>query len=262
MKPFDIFLVAAPKDYGKLPYVIKSIKDHVHGYENMYLTTPKELPKEFYIPISNYPIHYRTDNVVLDFDPYNLDFRKNWVFQQLLKLFQNETKNEWYFVCDTDVVLLKDLPLWEGECPIWYYGLEQYNEPYFRFSQKMFGYGRIASHTFIGDLFFFNKKLVSEMLNSGGYDKERFLDKCALITDRYCHPSEAELYMNYLSKVGMPYTLKKIKTYTKPKIFKDPIKQAWTADEIESVINKGRTMDVDAVAIHNWNDNCHNLWGA
>lgn len=114
---YDIFLVSAPKDQNKLRFVLEAIVVNMRGFENIYLCTPTWLDDEF---ISNlhFPINYRTDMQVLKAIPQKWKHRPSWVYQQFLKLFQNETKNDYFFVVDSDTIINKPLEVFEEDKPI------------------------------------------------------------------------------------------------------------------------------------------------
>jgi len=263
MQKYDIFLVAAPKDYNKIPYCLDGIKANMHGFENVYLCTPEVLPQKIVATI-HHPVHYRTDMQVLPATPSRWRYRPNWVYQQFIKLFQQVTKNDWYFVVDVDTIINKPLPVWEYHYPyypIWYVSWEQNNLPYYEFNQKMFGYGRVYKHSFLADMGFYRRSYVDEMLSRFKYTRDSFISKSYKIIDNKCYPSEADIYMSYIVKhVAGVYMILELRNKCDAKEGNNPMEQLWSKADIEAHIAKMKKTDYDTFAIHSWVDRSHNVW--
>lgn len=257
---FDIFLVAAYKDINKLPYCLKALTKNISGYENIYLCTPTELDSDFVASL-HYPIHYRTDLKALPAHPYKWRYRPNWIYQQFIKLFQNETKNDWYFVCDVDTIINRPLSLWENGKPIHYYGWDQNNTPYYKFNKKMLGYERVISHTCLSDTGFYNKEVVRKMLTCIGHTVDSFLYKTYQIINKECYPSEPDLYFNWQAKY-LPdmYVFKRLKTKCNAREGKDPFIQLWDNQSIEDLMIRMSKKELDTYSMHSWIDVSHNKW--
>lgn len=148
---FDIFLACAPKDFNKLPYVVKSIVDNVKGFDKIVICSPTDIPPPIQAKIPYAFYNYLDQNVLPGIDRSGWEYRPNWHMQQYLKLFQ-EVTGDWYLTWDCDTIACRSLPFYEDDKPIYYYGWEQRFEPYFKFQEKMIGIGRVGPHTFISDL--------------------------------------------------------------------------------------------------------------
>ncbi len=262
MKPFDVFLVAAPKDYSKIEFCIGAIVEHIKGYENIFLCTPKPLPQEI-VKTLHYPIHYRTDLAVLQATPRLWKYRPNWVYQQFIKLFQNETINDWYLVVDIDTIINKPLPLWDEKRirPIWYVGWEQNNRPYYAFTNAMMGFGRVYNHTFLADMGFYSKTIVREMLKKFQYTPATFLRKSYKVISEVCYPSEADLYMGYCTKFLVDYyEIRHLHTKLDAREGTNPLVQLWDRDEIQSHIAQHKGGQYDTFSMHSWVNKSHNDW--
>lgn len=74
--------------------------------------------------------------------------------------------------------------------PVWYLGKDQYNKPYFRFQERIFGYGRVYPYSFINDMGFFSKTIARVMLSRQGYTVVSFLRKSYDIMSPKCFISE------------------------------------------------------------------------
>ena len=263
MKPFDIFLVCAYKDLNKLPFVLEGVSQNIKGYEEIWVCTPSALSMEDTDKI-HFPVHYITDHEVIQFQANRWKHRPSWIAQMFIKLFQNVTKNDWYFVCDCDTLILRHLQLWNGEHPIQYYGWDQNNQPYYEFNKKVLGYDRVLDHTTLSDTGHYNKKLINEMLDVIGYQSpKQFIHKTYnLINDR-CYPSETDLHFNWVAKhYPTLYEFRRLKTKMNAREGNDPFLQLWSEEDIKSLLAKMRTSDIDTTSIHSWIDKSHNRWGA
>lgn len=261
MQKYDIFLVCAPKDFNKIPYCLAGIFKNLKGFENVYLCTPQTLSQKIVSGI-HYPIHYRLDMDVLPAKPQLWKYRPNWVYQQFLKLFQNETKNNYYFVVDCDTIINRPMKMFDDDGrPIWYISWEQNNPPYYRFCQKMFGFGRVYSHSFLADMGFYSKSIVRDMLSKYGYTVESFIKKSYLVVSKTVYPSEADIYMGYNIKWHQTtYAIKELKHKCDAKEGNNPLEPMYTVQEIEDHIKKMSKTDYDTFAIHSWVDKSHNTW--
>lgn len=196
MNKVDVFIPCAPKDYTKMKYAILSLIKHIKEIGDIHICTPSPIQ-----PLDiDYNIKYHLDfDVLPNINPFKWRHRPNWIYQQMIKLFQNVTATDYYFTYDIDGILIKDLSLFtKNNKPIWYSAWEQNHQPYFNFSKKIFGYDKIYPLTFISDTCFFNKIFVKEMLEKFGYTQKSFLDKSYEIIDNSCYISESELYGNYM----------------------------------------------------------------
>jgi len=256
---YDIFLTACYKDYQKIPFVLKAIFENLKGFQNVYLCTPKKYDG----PELNYPIHYRLDLKVLKFTPHKWRYRKNWIAQQFIKLFQNETENDYYFVLDCDTVINKPLQLFENENPIWrYFTAPQHNPPYYKFNQIMFGDAFDCSHTWLADMGLYSKKMIAKMLSQYNYTVESFINKTYKVISKNQYPSEADIYMGYINKYHPGfYIVKMLNNKCDAIEGKNPFADLWTKDMIEAHLKKMKNTDHETVAVHSWIDTSHNTWG-
>lgn len=257
-KPFDVFLVCAMKDVVKLPFVVKSVIRHVVNLNKIYICTPKPIDK---LDI-DYPIEYYTDKKVLNIDPYMWKFRPNWIYQQMLKLFQNITETNFYLTVDCDNIFVKDIRFFnEKNRPVWYKGWDQNNQQYYNFNSTMFNLNKTVNHTFIADMNFFNKTVIQYMLETHNMTVKSFLNKSFDITNITCHISEAELYGQFVSKYlpGM-YEIKNLKQFNNGKHNDNPNAVIWNKNEINETLNKYVSGDYDVIQFHTWCLGVSNDW--
>jgi len=259
---FSVFLVACPKDYLKLPIFLEHLLANIEGYDDIHLCTPAEIPAKYYDPIAKYPINFHHDLNVLPCTPRRWKYRPNWVYQQFIKLLQNVTKNDWYFVIDCDVLLLNPLPLWADDGrPITRWAWPQNNRPYYAFSEEMFGFGRVVDHTWLADSGFYNKKYCQEMILSRHRSVKDFLKRSYGVINCNVYPSEADLYMGYMT-VNHPdaYDVRRLDLKAVGEWSKDAFTPLWSEDQIRNEIKIAKTEGREGVAVHSWVDKSHNLW--
>jgi len=257
MIPFDVLIASCSKDFIKLPFVVKSIVENISGFENIYIISPEKINIK-----SQYPITTFTDKEILpNVNPMMWNFRPNWIFQQFIKLFQNVTKNDYYLTVDSDIIINRPLKFFENDHPVWYMGWEQNESPYYRFQQIMLGYGREYNHTFIADMNFMNKNIIKEMLNRNNYTIDSFIKKSYDVIDISCHPSECDIYGNYVIKYHPDlYILKQLKQDVHGKRLVHTNQNVWSKEEIEKLIKDKKILDVDVHTLHSWCMHFENKW--
>lgn len=257
MEKYDIFIACAMKDYIKVDLCLNYLNSHMKNFDKIYLVTPTCPDKS---KLEKYNIEYFNDKDVLDINPMKWKYRPNWIYQQFIKLFQNITKNDYYFTIDADVIINKDISMFsENGKPIWYYGWEQNHEPYFNFQKKIFGFGRIANHTFINDTNFFNKKVIQNMLSRYNFTIKSFIEKSYDIINNNCYPGEPELYGNYVLRYFPEmYEIKPLKTVNVGRYQTDPFENVYSINEINEFINSNK--EYDMIMLHSWYDKSIDYW--
>lgn len=244
---FDIFIVCGEKDYIKLPYCIDAIRRNVIGFDEIHICTPSK------IHIQGTIWHHEDD--VLKIDKSRIAHRPNWIYQQMLKLFQNVTKNDYYMTVDADTIINKPMEMFtEDGHPIWHVGWPQNHGQYYVYNKKMFGYERNADHTFLADMNFFNKKIINNMLDEFNYTVDSFIEKSYdVIEAGQCYPSEADVYGNYFVKYHPDlYVTKNIKTKIGGKEIKLGDNEAWSREEIKQKIEQMKATEFDTFSMHSW----------
>lgn len=243
---YDVFIPVAKKDEHKLRFCVESLKYLNPQPDNIFVVG------EFY------------ERTVLNLNKNAAtNFRRPaWIYQQFLKLFQDETVNDQYLVVDSDLILLKQLDLFnEDGKPYFFLGIDQFHKPYFNYSEEVFGFGREYNHSFISEIMMMNKNLTLTMLKDAvSTNKYHTLEQNIENLYRYtCEraredwiPADYELYGNYVEKY--------FKTYYDKKHFKTSLAgkhgskdfNPWTEDEIKAEIERVSKLDYDALTVHTW----------
>ena len=237
---YDLIVLAHPKDYIKLQYGLNSCMEFLFPKpENIYVVSPSEICSDKITHI------FDEDAIPVKLDQINFK-RQNWIYQQLIKLFQDFTENDFYLTVDSDVIFNKRQNLFENEKPVFFISdRKQHHKPYFNFMDKWSGMERVVNYTFINDFMMFDKKICQEMLP----DIDVFLDFANQVFCDECVLSEFELYGNYVSwAYPEMYETKFTTTQLNGKNSQTP----WTSDEIESLITRNRISNLDLFTIHSW----------
>lgn len=242
----DMVIPAAPKDYNKLPYVIDAARKHFK-ISTIHVIAPTSAPRD-YIRFDNVVLH--RDCEVLPYDRFELKYRPNWVFQQLLKVFQDVTEQDWFLVTDADIIANKAMPLWTSNGkPIFYLGRDQLHGPYFAFNELMLGFGKNHDWSFLSECVMYSKKLVREMLAFCNLTLDEFWKKTVEITCLGCKPADAELYGSYIMHAYPDlYEFRKVHAALGGR-YKSHI---WNEKEIKYEIDKATREGAHLTSIHSW----------
>jgi hypothetical protein len=271
----DAFIPCAPKDLFRIKLVIKYMLENIKEINDIHICTPTKIT-----PIAiDTPIYYHLDfDILPNVQPFNWKFRPNWIYQQFIKLFQNVTNTEYYFTLDADTLIIKKLPLFENNKPIWYRGYDQTDGitdnipicPQYRAFNNIFfpNYDpTLHKHTFISDMNLFNKKFINEIMNYINLTPSQLIEKSYKITSVKCHIAEPEFYGYFIFKKYPDYYIyKKINQKQSGKLQYNPYDCNWTQQEVKNIIENAKNENYDVISMHswcipshNWNDNTINL---
>lgn len=240
----DILIVAHNKDFNKLKFVISSIRQYISEAEDIHLIV-NIINKEIE-DLTDVIIHHEDD--VLKIDKEKIKFRSMWIYQQLLKLFQDVTKTE-YLVIDADAIINKPLQIKTINKHNIFIGNNKHHDPYFNFNQQILGIKKYYNKSFICEIMLFNKEIIKKML--GNYTINSFIEKCYNIINKKCYMSEYELYGNYLYKNYFPTISIKplnIKMHAK----RERLEGTWKEGDIKKLINKYKNKNIDIFTIHSY----------
>lgn len=247
--PYDILLCCGKKDYKKLPFVLEGLGRNLEGFDGVYLVSPTAPAT-----LDAYPqVRQFRDPEVLDIDVSRWRYRPNWIYQQFLKLFQTVTPNDLYLVVDCDVIVNRPLRVFEEGRPVMFLGRDQCRGEYFRFQEKVLGFGRTYDHSFISDTMFCDRRIVDDMLSRTGTTRERFIEASFGIIDEDCFISEQELYGNYTMKYFPErYVIRRLRTTFVGKEQSEVDGEMWSTDELREAVARYRGTDYDLIALHSW----------
>jgi len=195
---YDVVIFSGLKEVHRLELTVESISKLNPQPENIYVVTPE--PQRVSIP----NIQVFSDDEVLKLE--RKGERKNWIWQQCAKLFQNITKNDWYFTVDSDLVFMKPLELFSknGKPMFWRYLIAGNNRGKY-FNKIALGLEDYWKHSLMTHFMMFDRKLCNELLidfcnyqNYKGNDPLKFFYEFAVERGDN-NFSEWELYGNYIA---------------------------------------------------------------
>lgn len=244
----EAVIPAAPKDYNKIAYVIRSISNYAQDIKAVHVISPD---MHGFVQMGNLPITCHVDEDVLYFDRRKFTYRPNWIYQQFLKLFQNVTSTEWFVVVDADILFNTDLKFFDKDKPIMMLGRDQNHPPYYRYNQAMLGLGRVYDHSFLSECTLYNKSLVTRMIEHAGFSIPiDFIEKSATIITSDCYPAESELYGNFIAQeYPNLYKYRHLCSSMQGRYSG----HIWTEREIEDLISEmAKRHEVDIFSMHTW----------
>jgi len=245
-KMIDLVIPAAPKDYSKLPIIVRQARMHVAEITDVHIIAPTSEN----IPDIASKVYLHHDSEVLPYIRTELSYRPSWVFQQYLKIFQNVTKRDWFLVIDADTFINHDLPMFtENEKPILYLGRDQYRDSYFNFNKKILKYGKVHTWSFLSECTLYNKVLVQVMLHDHGFTLDSFWHKTVDIASEDCCPADSELYGSYVYKEHPDlYELRHLNATLGGRYGS----HIWTEQEIWDEVAAQQINEPDIISLHSW----------
>jgi len=242
----DAFIPCTYKDFNKLEFLLPSLVRYVKELKDIYLCVPDKNTIKFPEEIAGHKIFVYSDFDILP--NANIDkckFRKNWIFQQLLKLCQNVTTTEYNLVIDSDLVLVNDFPLFKDGKPIQYIGPYQNVKCYFNFFERFScgDFGKVYPESFTADLMLPRRKFIEEMLIRYGYNVDSFVDftlENTLYTGDEINGyfiNEQELYASYVEKYHPNVYVKEKQRIIENKKFQmSQMQLAYTKEEMQKFL--------------------------
>jgi len=245
---YDIVIVAHNKDFNKIKYVIEYAEKNLNDFESYHLilTNHEFLELDILKTKTNKTIflHNEQDVIKLDFD--KVCYRPNWIYQILLKMFQNVTKNDNFLILEADGIINKKLSFFKDDKTILYLGRDAYHHPYFNYNNLLNIKNRYP-YCLISEVMMYDKKMIKNLLNHCDCENiQDFIEKYIYnnLSDT-CYPADYELYGNFLFNFYPNNILFEKFNYSlngMHRIIKDI--------EIEDIININ--LDHDYISFHTW----------
>jgi hypothetical protein len=252
IKNYDIVIVSHEKDFGVIKHIV-NYADKNLKFDSIHLILSEREPfteLDILKSHTNKPIFIHNETDVLSVDKSRIKFRPNWIYQMLLKLFQNVTQHDNFLVIESDCVILKPLDFFNGEKTIFYMGRDHFNQPYFNFNSELLGIGREFDHSFICEFMMYDKKLIKDLLTkSSCNDVNDFLELIYKHTNEDCYMADYELYGNFVYKYHRDkFETKKLNLKFLGRHYNDSM--FWSNSEIDTIISENE--DKDIVTFHTW----------
>lgn len=252
MGNYDIVIVSHEKDFNNIKHIVEHC-DRNLKFDTIHLIVSDRVPyKDMGLleTLTKKPIYLHLESNVLTIDKSRLKHRPEWIYQMMLKIFQNVTINDNFLVIESDCVILKDLKFFDKDKTIFYLGRDHYHQQYYNFNQKLLGIGREYDHSFISEFMMYDKKVVKDLLNKTNCKTVGdFLELIYLYIDSETYPSDYDLYGNFY------YSNYPDKFETKVLNFDMSGKSGnyWSDREIKELIQTHQ--DKDSISFHCWGYN-------
>lgn len=252
MQNYDIVIVSHEKDFNNIKHIVGHCDKNLK-FDSIHLIVSDRVPyKDMGLleTLTKRPIHLHLETSVLTIDKSRLKHRPEWIYQMMLKIFQNVTTNDNFLVIESDCIILKDLKFFNGDRTIFYLGRDHYHQQYYNFNQKLLGIGREYDHSFISEFMMYDKKIVKQLLSKTNCKTVGdFLELIYEYVDSKSYPSDYDLYGNFY------YSNYPEKFETKVLNFDMSGKSGnyWSDEEIKQLIQTHS--DKDAISFHCWGFN-------
>lgn len=255
MGKYDIVIVAHEKDFKNLKFIVEYADKNLDFDEiHIIISERKEyLEYEILKQKTSKVVSIHNESDVLNIDKSKIKYRPNWIYQMLLKFFQNVTKNDKYLIIEADCIILNKINLIEEDKFVFYLCRNQNHEPYFNFSRKILGIGREYNHSFISEFMIYDKKIIKEMLiKSNCEDVNCFVGLIYDNVNSNCYPADYELYGNFCYKYFPEKIIMKHLDYffVGRHEFDSP---HWEDHEIIKLISNNK--DKPVISFHTWQIN-------
>jgi hypothetical protein len=252
MKKYDIVIVSHEKDFNNIKHIVEHCEKNLE-FDSIHLILSDRHPyqhMELLQTLTNRPVYKHIETDVLKIDKSRLRHRPEWVYQMMLKIFQDVTSNDNFLVIESDCIILKNLEFFNEDKTIFYLGRDHYHQQYYTFNQKLLGIAREYDHSFISEFMMYDKKVVKELLNKTNCNTiEDFLELLYHYVDGDSYPSDYDLYGNFY------YTNYPENFETKVLNFDMSGRSGnyWSDAEIKGLVNLHQ--DKDAISFHCWGHN-------
>lgn len=242
--PYDVLLVCHPKDYKMLPFVVNGIQQNLQGYNKIHLVINN---------IDDVPCLYKNvivhnEQEVLPVELNKIKHRPNWIYQQLIKLLQNITIDN-YLVIDCDTIICKNISIYNDQkTPYFFFSADQYHEQYFKFIKKYFKIDKVHNHSFISEIMLFHRPFVKEMFTSIDlFDQNKIFEFFYNTITKEEYISEFELYGNFvMTRHCNSYDKKNINSISAGNFDHN----FWNSDKISNILASNSQPDV--ITLHTW----------
>lgn len=251
MKKYDIVIVSHEKDFNNIKFIVEH-SDKNLDFESIHLILSDRREYQdldLIKSLTSRPIYVHSESNVLKVDKSKIMHRPSWIYQMLLKMFQDVSECDNYLIIESDCVILKPLEFFSDDRVNFYLCRDQFHDQYFNFN-RLLGFGREFNHSFISEFMMYDKKIIKDMLLRLGCDSvDDFLEIVYKNVNSNCYPADYELYGNYCVK----YHSEKINIKRASFDFygrEARVYPYWMDFEIKNIIANCSNLDV--VSFHTW----------
>lgn len=197
----DLVIVTISKDYPLLEVYLESLKNICHKINKIYLVSASS--DEILSFCKKYNIIFIDEESVLGYGKRDINYsvngldRSGWIFQQILKLSGDKfVEMENYVIVDSDTLLINRHNFLENQRFVFFENSE-WNEPYFRSFEKIFGYKIGNRLSFTSHMMIFNVENLRKMKDEMESKHQMRWDKVYLSTVDNKEVSCVSDYDNY-----------------------------------------------------------------
>ncbi len=209
--PIDVVFIATKKDFNVVPYSVESIRKYLKQPINRIVLISSKTEKAEKLA-TELGMEFIDENKLLNLKDFvswvkenNLKYNFaniNWYYQQFLKLlYYKESKSEYYFVIDADIVMNRPFVLvTDDRINTFFIGQNDAHKISETSIKKLLGDDQfVPEFSYIADLMCFNKKIVKEMLNKIEKRFNTEFYKAAILVEQNSDArfSEYEMYGSY-----------------------------------------------------------------
>lgn len=249
-KNYDLLIVCHEKDYNNLKFVIECANNNL-DFESIHLIISDRCDYDIkkLNGVCSKPIYKHVETDVLKISKDKISYRPNWIYQQLLKMFQTVTNNDNYLVIDSDCLILKPLNFFNQDRQVFYFTRDQFHAPYFNFMSNVLGIEKQNNRSFISEIMMMNKNIINLILEySNCKNVCDFLDLVYKHTNDNSYISEFELYGSFFYKNFNSNFEEKLLNYK----MLGKNNESFNDEEITNIIINNENLDI--CTIHNWSD--------
>ena len=252
MKPYDIVIVSHEKDFNNIKHIITYSEKNLNFDSIHLILSEREEYRDFETlkNITTKPVYLHKETDIIKIDRNRLSFRPNWIYQMMLKMFQNVTKNDNFLIIESDCIILKPLDFFDGDKTIFYLGRDYPNEPYFNFNKSLLNIGRGYDHSFICEFMMYDKKIIKDLLDKCNCKNvDDFMEIIYNTVNDNCYPADYELYGNFVYKFhNEKFSVKKLNYHMTGRDGKHH--PYWSDTEIKQLTDSYK--ELDAISFHIW----------
>lgn len=247
---YDIVIVSHDKDFNKIKYVVEHAEKNLDDFDSIHLILVDKPFDELDIVRSKTikPVYVHKEQDVLPLDFSKVHYRPNWIYQILLKMFQNVTENDNFLILESDGIVNKKLEFFQDGKTIFYLGLNHpVHQPYFNYN-NLLNIRNKYHHSLISEVMMYDKKYIKELLkNCGCENRENFIDKYIYNNlSNSCYPADYEMYGNFMYN----FHSDKIKFIHYKYFLHGNYNSTFSNETIEKVINEYKNYDY--ISFHTW----------
>lgn len=249
----DVLIPSHQKDFLKLPYVVNSLSYIKDTVKDIFIVSPVDIPDIIKNKISRKVLYYKDSQMVDNFDRSKIKYRPNWIFQMILKLTQDITRNH-YLCVDSDLIFNRPIRLYSDGKPTFLIGENQNHEPYFNWMRMFAGLDRQVDYSFINEVMLFDRHILMDFFTKLGYKSLEDIRKGIIkniSSDSY--PSEFEFFGNLVKKHHPDrYNVAKVQTATIARHIDQFGLDAFSEKDILQVKEYYKDKSVDWFTLHSW----------